>query len=68
MDDRYAVFRACALALRDYRPAGPYGGPVTLLAASPEPGFDQRWRDVCTGPFRSHEVPGDHSRSSPNRP
>lgn len=60
MDDRYAVFRACALALQDYRPPGPYGGPVTLLAASPKPGFDQQWRDVCTGPFASHEVPGDH--------
>ncbi|WP_066372160.1 non-ribosomal peptide synthetase [Herbidospora mongoliensis] len=58
--DRYAVFRACARALQSYRPPAPYGGPVTLLAASPRAGFDKPWRDVCTGPFESHDLPGDH--------
>ncbi|GAB1823634.1 non-ribosomal peptide synthetase [Herbidospora sp. RD11066] len=59
LSGRYAVFRACALALEAYRP-GPYGGPVTLLAASPGDGFDKQWRDVCTGPFQSLDLPGDH--------
>ncbi|HEX6359004.1 amino acid adenylation domain-containing protein [Actinophytocola sp.] len=57
---RYAVFRACALALQAYRPPGPYGGPVTLLAASPSGAMEKRWRAVCTGPFQSHDLPGDH--------
>lgn len=57
---RYAVFRACALALQSYRPPGPYGGPVTLLAASPRGAAEEQWRAVCTGRFRSDELPGDH--------
>lgn len=55
---RYAVFRACALALQSYRPPGPYGGPVTLLATSPA--MAEQWRAVCTGRFQSDDLPGDH--------
>jgi thioesterase domain-containing protein len=57
---RYAVFRACALALQAYRPPGPYGGPVTLLAVSPSDTLEERWRAVCTGRFRADSLPGDH--------
>ena len=57
---RYAVFRSCALALQAYRPPGPYGGPVTLLATSPRAAAEERWRAVCTGPFRGDDLPGDH--------
>jgi thioesterase domain-containing protein len=57
---RYAVFRACALALQSYRPPGPYGGPVTLLAASPRAAVEEQWRAVCTGRFQSDDLPGDH--------
>ena len=57
---RYAVFRACALALQSYRPPGPYGGPVTLLAASPRAAVEEQWRAVCTGPFQRDDLPGDH--------
>jgi thioesterase domain-containing protein len=57
---RYATFRACALAMQSYRPPGPYGGPVTLLAASPRPDADEQWRAVCTGRFQSLDLPGDH--------
>jgi thioesterase domain-containing protein len=55
---RYAVFRAAALALQAYQPSGTYGGPVTVLAASR--GVAARWRPVCTGEFRSDDLPGDH--------
>ncbi|QGV82499.1 amino acid adenylation domain-containing protein [Streptomyces ficellus] len=57
---RYDVFRACALALQAYRPPGPYGGPVTLLAASRRAAVEEEWRSVCTGPFRAGGLPGDH--------
>jgi thioesterase domain-containing protein len=57
---RYAVFRACALALQSYRPPGPYSGPVTLLAASRRAAVEEDWRAVCTGPFQSEDLPGDH--------
>jgi len=57
---RYAVFRACALALQAYHPPGPYGGPVTLLATSPRAVVEVQWRAVCTGPFRGGDLPGDH--------
>jgi thioesterase domain-containing protein len=57
---RYAVFRSCALALQSYRPPGPYGGPVTVLAVSPRAAVEEQWRAVCTGPFRSADLPGDH--------
>lgn len=56
----YAVFRACALALQSYRPRGPYGGPVTLLAVSPRAAVEEQWRAVCTGRFQSDDLPGDH--------
>lgn len=57
---RYAVFRACALALQQYRPSGVYSGPVSLLATSPRTGIEERWRAVCTGRFDVDELPGDH--------
>ena len=57
---RYATFRACALALESYSPPGPYGGPVTLLAASPGTEMQEQWRAVCTGRFQSENLPGDH--------
>lgn len=57
---RYAIFRACALALESYRPPGPYGGPVTLLAVSPRTAVEERWRAACTGPFHAGDLPGDH--------
>jgi amino acid adenylation domain-containing protein len=57
---RYATFRSCALSLSAYRPPAPYGGPVTLLAASPDSGLVERWRAVCTGRFRADSLPGDH--------
>ncbi|MFI8962666.1 amino acid adenylation domain-containing protein [Streptomyces sp. NPDC053493] len=60
LDGRYATFRSCALALQSYRPPGPYGGPVTLLAASGSAAGEEEWRAVCTGPFQADEVPGDH--------
>ncbi|MGH3875552.1 MAG: non-ribosomal peptide synthetase [Actinophytocola sp.] len=57
---RYATFRACALSMQSYQPPGPYGGPVTLLAASPRPAAEAQWRAVCTGPFQADDLPGDH--------
>jgi len=57
---RYAVFRACALALQSYHPPGPYGGPVTLLAVSPRAAVEEQWRAVCTGRLQSDDLPGDH--------
>lgn len=57
---RYAVFRACALALESYHPPGPYGGPVTLLATSPRAAMEEQWRAVCTGRFQVDDLPGDH--------
>jgi thioesterase domain-containing protein len=57
---RYAVFRACALALEAYRPPGPYGGPVTVLATSPRAAVEEQWRAVCTGRFQADDLPGDH--------
>lgn len=57
---RYAIFRACALALQSYHPPGPYGGPVTLLAVSPRAVVEQQWRAVCTGRFHGDDLPGDH--------
>jgi thioesterase domain-containing protein len=60
LDGRYAVFRACALALQSYRPPGPYGGPVSLLATSPRTTVEEKWRAVCTGRFQGDDLPGDH--------
>lgn len=57
---RYETFRACALSMQAYRPEGPYGGPVTVLAASPHTAMEEQWRTVCTGRFRARSVPGDH--------
>lgn len=57
---RYAVFRACALAMQAYHPPGPYGGPVTVLATSPRAVAEAQWRAVCTGSFQGGDLPGDH--------
>ncbi|MGW5271528.1 non-ribosomal peptide synthetase [Streptomyces sp. NPDC004044] len=57
---RFETFRSSALSLRAYRPPGPYGGPVTVLTASPHIAMEEQWRTVCTGPFRAESVPGDH--------
>ncbi|MFE6173476.1 amino acid adenylation domain-containing protein [Streptomyces sp. NPDC056464] len=57
---RFATFRSCALSMQAYRPPGPYGGPVTVLAASPDDAVGERWRTVSTGRFRAENVPGDH--------
>ncbi|MFE2581866.1 amino acid adenylation domain-containing protein [Streptomyces sp. NPDC059378] len=57
---RFETFRSCALSMQAYRPPGPYGGPVTLLTATPHLAMEEQWRTVCTGPFRAESVPGDH--------
>ncbi|WP_052863959.1 non-ribosomal peptide synthetase [Streptomyces niger] len=57
---RFATFRSCALSMQAYRPPTPYGGPVTVLTASPHLAMEEQWRAVCTGPFRAESVPGDH--------
>ncbi|WP_430791099.1 non-ribosomal peptide synthetase [Actinoplanes sp. G11-F43] len=57
---RYETFRACAQSMQAYRPPGPYGGPVTVLAAGPDTALAEKWRGVCTGRFRVESVPGDH--------
>ncbi|MEU8080266.1 amino acid adenylation domain-containing protein [Catellatospora citrea] len=61
LTSRYETFRACALSMQAYRPQGPYGGPVTVLAAaSSHTALEQTWQRVCTGEFRAESVPGDH--------
>ncbi|WBB77720.1 amino acid adenylation domain-containing protein [Micromonospora sp. WMMD882] len=57
---RYETFRACALSMQAYRPESPYGGPVTVLAASSHASMEQTWRRVCAGRLRVESVPGDH--------
>ncbi|MEU3773476.1 amino acid adenylation domain-containing protein [Streptomyces sp. NPDC032472] len=57
---RFETFRHCALSMQAYRPPGPYGGPVTVLTASPHVAVEEQWQTVCTGPFRVESVPGDH--------
>ncbi|MFF4140767.1 amino acid adenylation domain-containing protein [Streptomyces sp. NPDC001698] len=57
---RFGTFRASALSMEAYRPPAPYGGPVTVLVASPHIAMEEQWRAVCTGPFRAERVPGDH--------
>ncbi|WP_118082556.1 non-ribosomal peptide synthetase [Streptomyces sp. CC0208] len=57
---RYETFRHCALSMQAYCPPGPYGGPVTVLSASPRIAMEEQWRTVCAGPFRTASVPGDH--------
>ncbi|MFB9512707.1 non-ribosomal peptide synthetase [Streptomyces purpureus] len=59
LTSRFQTFRAAALSMQAYRP-GPYGGPVTVLTASPHIAMEEQWRRVCTGPFRAESVPGDH--------
>jgi amino acid adenylation domain-containing protein len=60
LTSRYETFRSCALSMQAYRPQGPYGGPVTVLAASSRTAMEEKWQRVCTGPFRSEGMPGDH--------
>ncbi|MGX1543856.1 non-ribosomal peptide synthetase [Streptomyces adustus] len=60
LTSRFETFRSCALSMQAYRPPGPYGGPVTVLTASPHLAMEEQWRTVCTGPFRAETVPGDH--------
>ncbi|MFJ6618264.1 amino acid adenylation domain-containing protein [Kitasatospora sp. NPDC091335] len=60
LDSRFATFRSCALSMQEYRPPASYGGPVTVLTASPHPAMEEQWRAVCTGPFRAGSVPADH--------
>ncbi|MET7680665.1 amino acid adenylation domain-containing protein [Streptomyces sp. NPDC005423] len=57
---RFETFRSCALSMQAYRPPGPYGGPVTVLTASPGSAAEEQWRTVSTGRFRVESVPGDH--------
>nr|WP_209310666.1 non-ribosomal peptide synthetase [Streptomyces spiramenti] len=57
---RFATFRCSALSMRAYRPPAPYGGPVTVLVASPHVAVEEQWQAVCAGPFRAERVPGDH--------
>lgn len=57
---RFATFRSSALSMQAYSPPAPYGGPVTVLVASPHIAMEEQWRAVCTGPFRAERVPGDH--------
>jgi thioesterase domain-containing protein len=58
--ERYLIFRACSLSLQCYRPPAPYDGPVTVAAAEGADYVAARWRAVCTGPFASVRLPGDH--------
>jgi thioesterase domain-containing protein len=60
LDSRFETFRSCALSMQEYRPPAGYGGPVTVLTASPQPAMEEQWRTVCTGPFRAESVPADH--------
>lgn len=57
---RFEIFRFSALAMQAYRPTAPYGGPVTVLTASPHIAMEEQWRAACTGPFLTRNVPGDH--------
>ncbi|MFF0430536.1 amino acid adenylation domain-containing protein, partial [Streptomyces sp. NPDC004520] len=60
LEARFATFRSSALSMQAYSPPAPYGGPVTVLVASPHIAMEEQWRAVCTGPFRAEHVPGDH--------
>lgn len=60
LTSRFETFRSCALSMQAYRPPAAYGGPVTVLTASPHPAMEEQWRTVCTGPFRAESVPADH--------
>jgi amino acid adenylation domain-containing protein len=60
LDERFSVFRTCALGLAAYSPPGSYGGPVSLLAVAPEAGVEAQWRAVCSGPFSCTRIAGDH--------
>jgi amino acid adenylation domain-containing protein len=57
---RFETFRSCALSMQAYRPPGPYGGSVTVLTASPHIAMEEQWQMVCTGPFQTESLPGDH--------
>ncbi|MGW4913543.1 amino acid adenylation domain-containing protein [Streptomyces sp. NPDC004270] len=63
LDRLFRTYAAHAVALDHYRPATPYPGPVTLLAARSGrlgDAVDHGWSHQVTGPLRVVEVPGDH--------
>jgi amino acid adenylation domain-containing protein len=63
LDRLFRTYAAHAVALDHYRPAGPYPGPVTLLAARSGrlgDAVDHGWSHHVTGPLSVVEVPGDH--------
>jgi thioesterase domain-containing protein len=57
---RFRTFRACSACLGQYRPAGSFPGPVTLLGAREVDAMAERWRLVVTGQLRVIPLPGDH--------
>jgi thioesterase domain-containing protein len=57
---RYEIFRACSGCLGQYKPAGTFPGPVTMIAAPPFEDKEGIWRAVSTGPYRAITLPGDH--------
>ncbi|MEU1448282.1 amino acid adenylation domain-containing protein [Streptomyces mirabilis] len=63
LDRLFRTYAAHAVALDHYRPATPYPGPVTLLAAGSGrlgDAVDHGWSHHVTGPLSVVEVPGDH--------
>ena len=51
-------------AVSNYQPL-PYAGRVVFFSAASRPkgrawDFSQGWRDLVTGEFETHEIPGDH--------
>ena len=57
---RFEIFRFCARSMQAYRPPAAYGGPVTVLTASPQLAMEEQWRKACTGPLKAESVPADH--------
>lgn len=59
LGDRYAVFRAHALAAHTYEAPGRYDGPVWHLVASQSPPQEGRWAELDPD-LTERTVPGDH--------
>lgn len=57
---RYQIFRACSAGLGQYRPAGTFPGPVTMVAAREVEDKEEIWHAVSTGPYRYITLPCDH--------
>lgn len=57
---RYEIFRACSGCLGQYKPAGTFPGPVTMIAAQEVEDKAEIWQAVSTGPYRAITLPGDH--------